>query len=391
MSFPFRFYGRDPVDWQSSVEQPYRLRFVEPLDEVARLQIAGVIAPVFAEGRVFPGASSWRWAGDRAVMTVCDPPNEREWLDAIDDLLRAVHRVAPLQEVVFEGAHGEGRHAWDDWTVRQSRQPYPVDDRVPMADATFDRALAVALDEARAAKSDRDDAAAAARAARLAVTSRPTDRWPEAPAESVDPAMQALLSEGKSIERWLARDGVVVALYKSGLRYVGASGKAKVKATRSHGNRAWLAPGGTHVIVENGVDLMRLTLPDGVAEAFPKPIPGFQLAPIDVAHDQLAVRTLSGVMLVREAEDSFEIVSEIELASFDRLLPACDGRLLLVVRWGETEVLTIGPSSLHSSATIPFTVTDVRSTDGELLFREPNGTREVTNLATLLDGSSTPR
>ena len=390
MTFPFRFYGREPAEWHTSVEQPYRLRFVEPLDEVARLQIAGAIARVFAEGRVLPGASPWRWAGDRAVMTVCDPANERAWLEAVEDLLRAVHRVAPLQEAVFEGAEGEGHHAWDDWTLRQSRTPYPVDDRVPMPDPIFDRALADALDAARAVVAHRDHAAAEARAARLSLTSRPTDGWPELPAELVDPATEAMLSEGKEIERWLVRDGVVVALYKSGLRYIGVNGKARVKATRSHGNRAWLAPGGTHVIVENGIDLLRLTLPEGVATTFPKPIPGFQLAPHDVVHDQLAVRTLSGVMLVRETEEGLEVASELELTSFDRLVPACAGRLLLVVRWGEAEVLAVGAGSLRSVAAIPFTVTEVRSSADKLYFREPNGTREVTNLATLFDELSPP-
>ncbi|HEY5933587.1 MAG TPA: hypothetical protein VIU61_03100 [Kofleriaceae bacterium] len=390
MTFPFRFYGREPTEWHTSVEQPYRLRFVEPLDEVARLQIAGVIAPVFAEGRVLPGTTPWRWAGDRAVMTVCDPANERAWLDAVEELLRAVHSVAPLQEVVFEGAQGDGNHAWDDWTLRQSRTPYPVDDRVPMADPTFDRALAAALDDSRAAVAHRDHAAAEARAARLSLTSRPTDRWPELANEPIDPATHAMLSEGKEIERWLVRDGVVVALYKSGLRYIGVNGKARMKATRSHGNRAWLAPGGSHVIVENGIDLLRLTLPEGVATTFPKPIPGFQLAPHEVAHDQLAVRTLSGVMLVHETEGGLEVASEVELAGFDRLVPACAGRLLLVVRWGEAEVLAVGPGSLRSVGAIPFTIMDVRGSATELVFREPNGIREVTNLATLFDESSPP-
>ncbi|MEJ7598270.1 MAG: hypothetical protein WKG01_10200 [Kofleriaceae bacterium] len=216
----------------------------------------------------------------------------------------------------------------------------------------------------------------------------PTTDWPDLPQELIDPAIQHALGAGITVERWLSRDGVVVALFKHGLRYL-ANGEVKTLATRSHGNRAWLARGGSHLLIENGIDLLRVTLPDGKATTFPKPIPGFQLVPIDVAGDQLAARTLSGVLLLHETDDGLEITAELELVGTGPLLAACNGRLLLMPRARETELVAVGPGILRSIGTLPFAVSDLRCSIDRLIVREPAGLHAVFNLVTRLDEALT--
>jgi len=74
----------------------------------------------------------WRWAKGWALMLVSpaskkiDGRARAAFFDALEHVARAIHRVAPLAEVVF-GGRIEGwpspRHPWDDWSVEAGRAP----------------------------------------------------------------------------------------------------------------------------------------------------------------------------------------------------------------------------------------------------------------------------
>jgi hypothetical protein len=393
MGYPFLLFGRRPNDWHTSVEHPYRVCFENPPDAAARLAIAKAFGRALADGAAEKGISPWRWNDAWAFFSFVEPSRDADdpvdvFFNGVESALRAVHRAAPLKEAVFEGVSGSewGEHEWDAWTQTKRKNPLEAPAERGDADPAFDQALTEAIAAARAEQAKRKTQAPS-----FVVTLReiPATDWPkEKPAvpEASDEA-KALLAGGKKIERYLTRGGVTVGLYKWGVRYVNAKGKAKSKATLSHSNYAWLSPDGSRLLISNGgYDAWRIALPSGDANLFKVPLALGRFDYVEVAHDQLLCGQLGKLYLAAETPTGAEQVAELEVGEFSRFLVACGGRLIVVGRsFGESsEIVAVGKGTLTRAAEVPRWVVDVHSTERELYVRDPNSAYEVTNVSDVL-------
>ncbi|MBN9163843.1 MAG: hypothetical protein J0I07_22940 [Myxococcales bacterium] len=181
-AFPFRFYGIRPADWApgSNMGHEYRLRFREAPDAATRETIAKAVAQpweLIDDGY----GCTWRWSGPFVQITL----GERQ-VDEIDgffievaDMMKAIHAVAPLDEVVALNAQRLSSttpedEAWERWslTVAPLPAPHPFSNDgqlffsaygevgqwpAPQTDAAFDAARAAAMPERIDDDEDLDD------------------------------------------------------------------------------------------------------------------------------------------------------------------------------------------------------------------------------------------
>jgi len=400
MGYPFLFFGRRPEEWQASVEMPYRLQFVEPVSADARLRIAKAMAEVLARNRdlLTRGIAQWRWSGQWAFMTFLEPRSHEfdAFFGAVDAAFRSIDRAAALEAAVFEGNPQGGDHPWDAWTLKQRRNAPPVPDGVrpgeedPAFTAAFEAEVSAAF-EAQTMADARDEAPMVD----LSWRKIPSEPWPPAaPQQAPEAAVTSLLAKGKAIERYITRAGVTVGLYRGGVRYLGPNGKVKSKATRSHGNQAWMSPDGKRLYINNGLEMLRLALPEGTAVDLPCPLHLRQLQFLEVAAGQLLCHSFGHLYLFSETDAGFNQSAELALESFDPIV-VCDGRLV-ILKGGAglpSDLIAIGPGSLRLLSKVPLWITEARSVMGPegtprtLLLRDPDCTYEVTNLAEVLSAT----
>lgn len=123
--FPFLFYGSLPRDWfeGANLGHFYELRFTSPPTPEQKLAIAAVWGRKTAAGSVEPGP--WRWADGWALVVVGERHISQHdaFFARMQELMRAVHAVAPLAEVIFWGARGETDNDWERNTLGQQRVP----------------------------------------------------------------------------------------------------------------------------------------------------------------------------------------------------------------------------------------------------------------------------
>jgi predicted DNA-binding WGR domain protein len=167
--YPFRFYGRRPADW---FEGPHALEIRGSSDFS---KAAKVLAKKLGRGGL-PQHASVASAPGLMRLDLVDPDRTERFFDAVDELLRELHEVVPIREVVLLSQRAPGKHAWDVWSREQGapapgpvyadwKKPVAGEVRdpslpVPKRDAALEQAVTAAEDAAQGAK----QAASAAKA-----------------------------------------------------------------------------------------------------------------------------------------------------------------------------------------------------------------------------------
>jgi predicted DNA-binding WGR domain protein len=201
--YPFRFYGRRPADW---FEGPHALEIrVEsdpaPAAKVLAEQLGRNGLPQNAAVASAPGVMR---------LDLVDPDRSERFFDAVEHLLREIHRVVPIREVVLLSQRAPGKHAWDVWSREQGapapgpvyadwKKPVAGEVRdpslpVPKRDATLEHAVTAAQDAAQGAKE-------AASAAKAVATGQPAavlvpGKVAPKPPDAVEAVGRASWSEG---------------------------------------------------------------------------------------------------------------------------------------------------------------------------------------------------
>lgn len=145
--YPFRFYGRHPLDWADDFYQ-YDLQFSRTPTAQQKHELARCFATTLATGAAIP-QPGWRWAGRFALFSVTErwPNAARMAFSKVADFLIAAHWICPINDVVFWGAEGSKR-GWDLWTVETQAEPDPGPDYQGGTHRPVDPALPVPeLDE----------------------------------------------------------------------------------------------------------------------------------------------------------------------------------------------------------------------------------------------------
>lgn len=127
-SFPFRFYGIEPRDWfeGANLGHLYELQFVKAPSAATRRSIAEAFEAAAFASPVDVDADPWRWSGAWVALFVGERSagDARGTFEAMGELCKAIHAVAPLAQVVFHGARERGTDGWDAWSVKQ-QEPTP--------------------------------------------------------------------------------------------------------------------------------------------------------------------------------------------------------------------------------------------------------------------------
>jgi predicted DNA-binding WGR domain protein len=159
--YPFRFYGRRPADWFEGAHA-LEIRVSSDLAPAAK-----VLADKLGRGGL-PGHAAVASAPGVMRLDLVDPDRTERFFDAVEELLRAIHEVVPLREVVLLSQRAPGKHAWDVWSREQGapapgpvyadwKKPVAGEVRdpslpVPKRDATLEHAVTAAQDAAQSAK-----------------------------------------------------------------------------------------------------------------------------------------------------------------------------------------------------------------------------------------------
>ena len=180
-AFPFRFYGVRPEDCApgSNMGHRYRLRFREVPDGARRERLAAAVTREWAfidDGY----GSTWRWSGPFVEITIGELESAEldGFFDEVIDLMKTIHDIAPLDEVVSLNAQSlssgsREEEEWERWslTVAPLPTPHPFSDDgalffsaygevgawpAPTEDAAFD-ALRAAARRTRDGEDDDDD------------------------------------------------------------------------------------------------------------------------------------------------------------------------------------------------------------------------------------------
>jgi predicted DNA-binding WGR domain protein len=127
---PFLFYGVSPAEWSPGpfCGLWYVLAFRAAPAAAARKALQRAFASACGP-LVDADCSDWQWKAKHALVTLGEEhPNEpfsrADFYAGIRAALLAVHRAAPLAEVVYLNARGPSvGDAWEAWTL--AMQPHP--------------------------------------------------------------------------------------------------------------------------------------------------------------------------------------------------------------------------------------------------------------------------
>jgi len=128
--YPFLFYGASPDDWAEGANggHVFDLRFAVSPDAETRLKIAGAFERAAYKSAVDPDGDAWRWAGSWALVTVGESDSgEGDFFAGMQTILRKLHAVAPLAEVIYWGVREWSPYndKWTKWSISQQGKPTP--------------------------------------------------------------------------------------------------------------------------------------------------------------------------------------------------------------------------------------------------------------------------
>jgi hypothetical protein len=134
LSYPFRYYGRQPLDWfeGANLGHLFELVFVETPTLEQKTQIARVFETMLAGGPAEPSDAPWLFSGRFAAFRFGERWHDgaRAAFSRVADLALAIHRIATLEAVYFRNARGAGDSAWDAWSTSSASHP-PAGPRFP--------------------------------------------------------------------------------------------------------------------------------------------------------------------------------------------------------------------------------------------------------------------
>jgi hypothetical protein len=117
--FGFRYYGTDPGDWH---DYGFVLvRFVAAPDPDIRKRVGAIV-----DGWHLPGKAR-RWKADR-VLSVFLEDATRATFGVLQEVMREVHAVAPIEQVVNHLARAETDDEWERWSLAQGPPDENLDD-----------------------------------------------------------------------------------------------------------------------------------------------------------------------------------------------------------------------------------------------------------------------
>ena len=181
-AFPFRFYGVRPANWAegANMGHEYRLRFREVPDSDTRAKLAEVVARPWAVIDHGEG-SSWLWSGPFVQLNIgeLDHGGFDAFFAEVVDMMKAIHAVAPLDEVVALNAQSlsdgtKEENEWERWSLSVAPLPsaHPfVDDGAlffsaygdrnvwpaPASDDAFDEARSRAIESAEEEEEEEEE------------------------------------------------------------------------------------------------------------------------------------------------------------------------------------------------------------------------------------------
>jgi hypothetical protein len=122
--YPFRFYGHDPDDYFDSLQ--YEVRFESAPDRAMRADIADQAThQLFDSAAEFHGAWHWSESFVRFTALAHGSSSTGGAMHAIAKMLRSLHDVAPIAQVVAFHVREPGRGAWDRATLKAQPDPDP--------------------------------------------------------------------------------------------------------------------------------------------------------------------------------------------------------------------------------------------------------------------------
>lgn len=126
-SHPFRFYGRHPSDWNAF--DPFEIRFADVPSDEKKEELGATFVRESRKLGLEP-ESFGDWSGRFLLISFASPSGAgmAKFLDKTETLLRRLHAVSPIDQVVFWGtrAPSEG-DALTRWSLGQS-PPVPGPD-----------------------------------------------------------------------------------------------------------------------------------------------------------------------------------------------------------------------------------------------------------------------
>lgn len=136
--FPFPFFGHRPAEESDAPRRLYLLRFAEAPGESQRERFGELAAESFFGGPVaghvlFASEGEWfAWQLDVDLTWASserrgfDPSNSSRAIELASAVLRRLHELAPLAEVVFTGALSDAGSDWDAWSREVHGRPSEV-------------------------------------------------------------------------------------------------------------------------------------------------------------------------------------------------------------------------------------------------------------------------
>lgn len=346
-AYPFRFYGRRPSDWfeGANAGHLYEIQFEKAPTAEEKAALAEAFEKKLKRGPVEAALQPWLWA-DRSVQVRL---GERRrggdaFFDAMEALLRALHRVAPIEQAIFWGCREPfGAHAWDRWSLAQRATPDSPFRGPAQAqgdtDLAFEEAREIARDGAEAVAARKAREAKARRSGKLAAV--PIARSARPAHRQVDPETMAKLSGLQIMSARRSETGRIIASVvdsEQELRLVhfddaGALRFSDVSPSRFDpgihvdGVAAYLPGFGPE-----GEGVYEVSLPDGKHRL---------LLPIPIGFETIVVGGLAGGLLAVGQEEELRIY---DVAAEPKLLAthALEGEAmeLAVVRAGRVAVVT---------------------------------------------------
>jgi hypothetical protein len=125
--FPFLWFGRRPKDWYEGANDghAYEICFAQAPTEKERAKIVAAFKKSLRSSAATMSKEPWLWSS-RFALAFTGEKSAGEidaFFDAMDTAVRAVHALAPIEQVVFVGTRGAPTHAWDDHTKASGRAP----------------------------------------------------------------------------------------------------------------------------------------------------------------------------------------------------------------------------------------------------------------------------
>lgn len=332
--FPFLFYGRRPPHAHEAAMggHVYEVCFVDAPDEARRGALAQALVKKAKKGAATV-SSLVRLSGRHALFDFAETwatagRGEQDldaFYDHVDAILRALHAVAQIEQVVYETATAPGEHPWDTWTRAQRPQPAPgaphrdfvrrgelggtTDPSLPIGevDPAFTRATLVAILGEDAVKAREVEEARIRASGQIAVLSVPRSTVPPRP--EVPPSARKLLQRevkgnwvlmlGASRSRRVLARIPVDPQFNCELVLLDEDGQIKRLGHERHDStlKAMRPDGGAALVYDwqDGEVLLEVSLPEGAnRELLRAPV----TAATYVHETQIAVRTKTQLVIL---------------------------------------------------------------------------------------------